>query len=329
MMVMKLLRSLRSSPVFFCTCLLALASPAQAALITYSAVVYNEGFFDGNVTIQNPPVIGGGTSAVGYNSAVVPGLATSGSGTAEYGALRATAFSGVANPGVGATSVARGQGGAIWIDQLTFSSATLTGSAFARAIFSLSGGLDSIADAGATANSTIGARIEVDGNLVYSASGQLLNQGGSIAINDQRIGLSDNGVFDSDPVGALTGSFAFDIPFTFNVPFTMTASLNAETQALSGRGGATANASSNFGASGIWGGNHRVASGGWHGTERLQPQLYLGLQLDECLCQRSGAGRSGNGTRAGDALALRGRPARLDRLGAAQEKRGLRNDLIR
>lgn len=254
MMVMKLPRSLRSSPILFFTCLLALASPVQATLIASSAVVYNEGFFAGNVTIQDPPVIGGGTSVVGYNSAVVPGLATSGSGTAEYGALRASAFSGVANPGVGATSVARGQGSATWIDQLTFSSATLTGPAFARAIFSLSGGLDSIADTGATANSTIGARIEVGGNPVYSAGGQLLNQGGSIAIDDRSIGLSVNGVFQSDPVGALTGSFAFDIPFTFNVPFSLVASLNAETQALSGLGGATANANSNFGASGIWGG---------------------------------------------------------------------------
>jgi hypothetical protein len=216
--------------------------------------VYDEGLFNSSVTMFGPTVTGGGTSAVGYSSAAVPGLATSGAGSALYGALHANAFSGIANPGVGATSQTRGLGSAFWSDQLTFSSAAFTGPAFARAIFSLSGGLDSIADPGAVANSTIAARIQAGGNTVFSASGQLVAQGGVITTDDRRRGVSVNGVFATSVVSDLTGSFVFDIPFQFNVPFSMDGSLDAFTQALSGVGGATANAHSSFGSSGLWGG---------------------------------------------------------------------------
>ena len=258
MSVKKVFRSVLYSPVLFCGCLLAVAGPAQAALIASSAVSYDEGLFNGTVTINGPTVNGGGTSAVGYNSAVVPGIATSGFGMAEYGGLHASAFSGITNPGVGATSQTRGLGSAFWSDQITFSSTTLTGPAFARAAFSLSGGLDSIADVGATANSTIAARIQVNGSTVFSTTGQLVAQSGAITVNDVRRGAAVNGVFDNEIVSGLAGTFVFDIPFQFNVAFGMTGSLDAFTQALSGLGGATANANSNFGSSGLWGGISEV-----------------------------------------------------------------------
>ena len=257
MPVMKVLRRVLASPVLSCGCLLVVASPAQAALIASSAVVYNEGLFSGSVTILGPTVHGGGQSAAGYTSSAVAGLAASGSGTALYGALHANAFSGVANPGIGATSQSRGNGGAFWSDQLTFSSATLTGSAFARATFSLSGGLSSIADAGASANSTIAARVQAGGSTVFSTGGQLQLLGGFLTSDFSR-GVSVNGVVDTVAVSSLTGDFVFDIPFVFNAPFTMTGSLDAATQAVSGLGGATANAHSNFGSSGLWRGISEV-----------------------------------------------------------------------
>lgn len=249
---MEFLHSMPFGRVLFWGCLLAFASPVQAGLIASSAVVYDEGFFNGSVTTYGPTMNGGGTSAVGYNSALVPGLATSGSATALYGALHASAFSGIANPGVGATSQTRGLGDAFWSDQLTFSSATLTGQAFARASFSLSGGLNSLSEPGATGNSTIAATIRAGGNTVFSTTGQLVSQSGAITINDMRRGQAVNGVFNIDPVSGLAGRFSFDIPFVFGVAFQMTGDLVAFTQALSGVAGSVASAYSNFGSTGLW-----------------------------------------------------------------------------
>lgn len=254
---MKFLRSMPFGRGLFWGCLFAIASPVQAALIASSAVVYDEGFFDGSVTINGVTANGGGTSVVGYNSVLVPGLATSGSATALYGALHANAFSGAANGGFGQTSQTRASGGAFWSDQLTYTSATLTGPAYARAIFSLSGGLNSLSDPGATGNSTIAAMITAGGGTVFSTSGQLLSQSGAIT-TDIRRGQSVNGVINTEPVTDLTGRFFFDIPFEFNVAFQMTGSLDAFTQALSGGPGAVASAYSNFGSSGLWGGISEV-----------------------------------------------------------------------
>jgi MYXO-CTERM domain-containing protein len=255
---MKVLRSLSLGRVLFWGCLLAFASPAQATLLATTAVLYDEGFFNGPVTIQGATANGGGASAIGYNSTAVPGLATSGYAMAEYGALHASAFSAVANPGVGATSQTRGLGGAVWSDQLTFSSATLTGPAFARAFFSLSGGLNSLSESGAAGNSTIAARIQAGGNTVFSTTGQLVSQNGAITINDMRRGQAVNGAINIEAVPGLTGVFAFDIPFEFGVAFQLTGTLDAFTQSLSGVAGSEASAYSNFASTGLWQGISEV-----------------------------------------------------------------------
>jgi hypothetical protein len=249
---MRVLRSVLSSFVLG-GCLLAAGNPVQAALIASSSVSYDEGFGTGFVTIQGPTINGGGTSTVGYSSGAVPGLATSGSATAVYGALHADAFSGIANPGFGFRSQTNGVADAFWSDQLMFSSATLSGAAFARAVFSLSGGLDSIADLVAAANSTVAAKVQVNGSTMFSTTGQVMNQAGAITTSLTR-GVSVNGVVDTVNVSDLAGSFVFDIPFVFNVGFTMSGSLDAQTRAQTNVSGATANAHSNFGSSGLWGG---------------------------------------------------------------------------
>lgn len=251
---MKFLHSMPFGRILLLGCL-AFAIPVQAALIANSAVVYDEGNFNGSFTINGTT---GSTSAAGYNSTIVPGLATSGFASVSYGALHASAFSGASNAGLGQTTQTRGQGSAFWSDQVTYASTTLTGPAYAHALFSLSGGLNSLSDPGATGNSTIAARITVNGNTVFSTSGQLVSQSGSIAINDVRRGQSVNGVINTERVTDLTGIFSFDIPFEFNVPFQMTSSLDAFTQALSGGPGAVASAHSNFGSSGLWGGISEV-----------------------------------------------------------------------
>lgn len=248
---MKILHSMSLARLLFWVCLLGVVSPVHAALIASSAVTYDEGFFTGPVTI-NGATTNGSPTAIGYNSAIVPGLATSGYAAATYGALHASAFSGVANPGVGATSQTRALGSAFWSDQLTFTSPTLTGAAFAHATFSLSGGLNSLSEPGATGNSTIAARIQAGGNTVFSTTGQLVSQSGAITINDMRRGQSVNGVIDTEIAPGLTGSFSFDIPFIFGTAFSMTGSLDAFTQAVSGLAGSEATAYSNFGSSGIW-----------------------------------------------------------------------------
>jgi hypothetical protein len=234
------------------------ASPVQAAsLIANSAVVYDEGLFSGNTTLNGVPVnnAGSSSSTIGYNSSAVPGLATSGHAEALFGALHATAFSGAANGGAAQTTTqVRGQGSASWLDQLTISSPTLTGSAFARATFSLSGGLNSLSGAASVGNSTVAAVIRINGGTVFSTTGQIVSSNGSITTNDLSRGLSLNGVFEIDPVSSLAGDFIFDIPFVFGTSFQMLASLDAFTQALAAFGGDDASAASNFGSSGLWGG---------------------------------------------------------------------------
>jgi hypothetical protein len=252
---MKVLPSMSFLRALLWGCLFAVASPVQAALIASSAVTYDEGNSAGTFQINGTTQINGGTSVIGYNSTIVPGLATSASATSLYGALHASAFSGAANANLGqSTTQVRAQGDAFSSDFVTFTSSTLTGSAFAHAIFSLSGILNSLSDPGTTANSTIAARITAHGNTVFSTSGQLLSQSGQITINDMTRAQSVNGVANSEPVSGLTGSFAFDIPFVFNVGFVMTADLVAATQALSGIPGKVSGAHSDFGSTGLWGG---------------------------------------------------------------------------
>lgn len=249
---MKSWRRISIGRVLFWGCLLAFASPVQATLIASSAVVYDEGLFNAPVTINGVTANGGGSSAVGYNSAVVPGLAASGYASASYGALHATAFSGVANPGLGVTSQTRALGSAVWSDRLTFSSSTLSGTAFARAVFSLSGALDSLSQPGSVGNSTIASRIQVDGNTVFVTTGQVVSQSGAITVNDVRRGQGINGVMNIESATDLTGVFWFDIPFTFGVDFQLAGTLDAFTQSLSGVAGSMASAHSNFGSSGLW-----------------------------------------------------------------------------
>lgn len=238
-------------------------NPAQAASVgTDSAVVYDEGVFSGSTTILGVPVNGAGSSSstAGYSSSIVPGLAASGHGEALFGALHATAFSAAAHAGAAQiTTQARGQGGAFWLDQVTISSATLTGSAFARATFSLSGGLSSLSEpGGSTGNSTIAATVQINGGTVFSTTGQVVSQNGDIVTNDLRRGQSVNGILDIDPVSSLTGDFVFDIPFEFGTAFQMFATLTTFTQALAGTAGLEASAASNFGSSAHWGGISEV-----------------------------------------------------------------------
>lgn len=235
------------------------ASQAQASSLTAnSAVVYNEGLFEGNVTINGVPANGGGASTAGYNSSLVPGLAASGYGEALYGALHASAFSGAANAGAAVTTTqVRGQGSATWIDQLTISSATLTGAAFARATFSLSGGLNSLSDplgVGAVGNSTVAATVRINGVSMFTTTGQVVSRNGIIETNDLKRGQSVNGVVATESVSSLAGDFVFDIPFVFGSSFQMFADLVAFTQALAAAAGDDASAASNFGSSGLWGG---------------------------------------------------------------------------
>ena len=235
------------------------ASPVQAASVSAtSSVIYNEGDFSGNHQIDGVPVnnAGSSSSTVGYNSSAVPGLATSGHAEALFGALHATAFSGGANGGSAQTTTqVRGQGSATWIDQLTISSPTLTGSAFARATFSLSGGLNSLSGASSTGNSTVAALIKIDGVTVFTTTGQVVSSGGSITTNERKRGASLNGeALQIEDVSGLAGDFIFDIPFEFGTSFQMFADLVAFTQALVALGGADASAASNFGSSALWGG---------------------------------------------------------------------------
>lgn len=228
--------------------LVIFASPVQAAVIgANSAVVYEDVGRGISREVINGPA--GSLSAAGYTDS--NGLAASGYGQASFGALHASAFSGTLG---GHRTETRGQGGAYWIDQLTISNSTLTGtSAFARASFSLSGGLASYSDplaADTVGNSTIGAAVKINGRNVFSTSGQVVSRNGAIVTNDMNRGLALNGVFQSDPVTGLTGIFSFDIPFVFGTSFQLFADLTAFTQAMAGGGWASAH--SNFASSGYW-----------------------------------------------------------------------------
>lgn len=230
--------------------LLIFASPAQAAVIRAdSAVVYEDVGAGINREVIFGPT-GSNSSAISYTS-TSGGSAASGYGQASFGALHASAFSAA----LGGNRVeTRGQGSASWIAQLTISNSTLTGtSAFARASFSLSGGLNSLSDplsVGALGNSTIGAAVSVNGGRVFSTGGQLVSRNGAIITNELNRGLAVDGVFQSDPVTSLSGTFSFDIPFVFGTSFQLFANLTAFTQAAAT--GGQASAYSDFGSSGYW-----------------------------------------------------------------------------
>lgn len=235
--------------VLFCGSLLALSSPVQAGLIASSSALFEDEPGRGSLQILSGPA--GSLSAVSYTSTI--GLASGGFGHAEYGALHASAEA----ISAGDTAQTRGQGSASWIDQLTFSSSTLSGSAFARASFSLSGGLSSMSNAtgvGALANSTIGSIVSVNGLQVYSSTGQLVSRNGVLETNRITQGSSLNGVLQTDPASTLTGVFSFDIPFVFNNPFQLSGNLTAFVQAMTSSTGDLASAHSNFGSTGTWGG---------------------------------------------------------------------------
>lgn len=231
--------------------LLIFASPAQAAVIgANSAVVYEDvGAGISREVIYGPT--GSNLSAAGYTS--TSGLAASGYGQASFGALHASAAS-VATGGY--RTETRGQGEAYWIAQLMISNSTFAGTlAYARASFSLAGGLNSLSNPlaiGARGNSTIAAVVRVNGENVFSTSGQLVSRNGVIETNTMNRGLALNGVFQSDPVDGLSGVFSFDIPFVIGTSFQLFADLTAFTQATAYTTGDLASAYSNFASSGYW-----------------------------------------------------------------------------
>jgi hypothetical protein len=231
--------------------LLLCGGTAQAALIASSAVVYEDGSGNGRIvefgqTINN-------SSTISYTTTT--GLAASGYGLATYGALHASAFSTATT--TGSTTETRGQGTADWIDLITFNSATQTGQAYARASFSLSGGLSSSSGASTGGNSTIAATVRANGQSVYTTTGQLVSQNGAITVNDTRQGVALNGILEINPATSLTGVFSFDIPFVFGTEFQLAASLAAFTQSIASSSN-TASAYSNFGSTGYWGGISQV-----------------------------------------------------------------------
>lgn len=240
--------------VLLCGLLFALAGPVRAATTSASStVLYEDEPGRGSLVAINGSA--GPLSSVSYVSTT--GLAAAGYGEALFGGLHASASS----IAVGDLAQTRGQGTATWIDQLTFSSPTLTGAAFARASFSLSGALSSMSNVtgvGALANSTISAIVRVDGTQVYSSTGQLTTRNGVVEIDQINQGQSLNGVLNIDPAANLTGVFWFDIPFVFGTPFQLFADLTAFTQAMSSSTGDEASAHSSFGSSGTWGGISEV-----------------------------------------------------------------------
>jgi hypothetical protein len=239
----------RSFWFLFSGLLLISASPAQAATVSASsAVLYDEGW-SGLTPIYG--TVGSNLSTVSYTSNI--GLSAGAYGDASYGALHASASSVAA----GDHTQTRAQGDAYWVDVLTISSPSLTGTAFARASFFLTGGLASYSDplsAGAVGNSTVAATVSINGGTVFSTTGQLVSRNGAIITDDKRLGLAVNGVYDTNPSSSLTGVFSFDIPFTFGTSFQMFADLTAFTQAMASAPGDLASAYSNFGSSGYWGG---------------------------------------------------------------------------
>ena len=236
--------------ILFCVVLTLCAVPVQAALISDASVVYNEGDGSGNHQITGATGI---TSIAGYNSTIVPGLAASGYGNAEYGALHASAFAGTIGRGpADLATQARAGGGASWTDAITIAGNGLTGLAYAHASFSITGGLNSLSDLsiiGSVGNSTIGAVItinpnQINENQVFHTEGQLHSQNGVIDI--------------STATGLFIGTFQFDIPFTFGQQFQMFANLSAEAQALAASPNAAASGTSTFDSTGRWGGISNV-----------------------------------------------------------------------
>jgi len=235
--------------------LLVVANPSHAAFTSASSsVAYDDEPGRASLQVVNGPVgTAGSPSAASFTSSITPGLASEGFGDVAFGALHASA----AAFSFGEFAQTRGAGGALWADQVTYTSSTLSGAAVARASFSLSGGLFSISDAndvGAAGNSTIAAVVTVGGTQVFSTTGQLISRNGVITTNDIRV----NGVNVSGPSNSLTGVFFFDIPFVFNTPFQLRATLDAFVQAQTTAAGDQASATSNFGSSGLWGGISEV-----------------------------------------------------------------------
>jgi hypothetical protein len=231
----------------------AFAVPAQAQILSaHSFALYEDEPGRGSLTVLSGA--GGPLSSISYAGG---GLASGGYGEAAFGALHASASAIATN----AEAQTRGQGGAFWIDSVTFSSASLAGAAFARFSFSLSGALSSMTgptSAGAAANATISALVRADGSPVFSSSGQLLTRNGAIEIDELSRGVATNGSFQTDPVSSLVGTFSFDVPIVFNTPFQLMAEMTAFTQALTSFAGDEASAHSSFGSSGYWGGLSEV-----------------------------------------------------------------------
>jgi len=235
--------------------LLVIANPSHAASTSASSsVAYDDEPGRASLQVVNGPVgTAGSPSAASFTSSITPGLASEGFGDVAFGALHASA----AAFALGDLAQTRGAGGAVWVDQVTYISTTLSGAAIARASFSLSGGLFSISDAndvGAAGNSTIAAVVTVGGTQVFSTTGQLISRNGVITTNDIKV----NGVNVAGPSNSLTGVFFFDIPFVFNTPFQLRATLDAFVQAQTTAAGDQASATSNFGSSGLWGGISEV-----------------------------------------------------------------------
>ncbi len=229
--------------------------PVQAAIVANSVVIYEDPSASGTV---NGPA--GNISTVTYINPSSNGLTASGYGQSGYGAIFASASATSAILEGGRTQT-RAQGDAYWIDQLTYNSTTLTGAAYARASFSLSGGLASYSPAPGTgygtANSTVSALVAINGSTVFSTTGQLANStdgvGNITTTSLINRGLALNGVYQVDTVSDLTGTFWFDIPFVFGTSFTMLADVTAFAQALY-----AASAFSDFAHSAYWGGISEV-----------------------------------------------------------------------
>src|SRR5689334_4130801 len=171
-----------------CALLMLCGSSGHAATISASSsVVYEDEPGRGSLQVSNGPI--GSLSTASFTS--VSGLAAGSYGEAAFGVLHASASSIAVNE----LAQTRGLGSAFWVDQVTFSSTTLTGPAFARVSFSLSGGLSSMSevnDVGSAANSTIGATVTVNGGKVFTTTGQLVSNNGVITINDLRRGQALN-----------------------------------------------------------------------------------------------------------------------------------------
>ncbi len=230
------------------------AIPGQAAVISADSAVLFELPGESRTVISGPS--GPGLSAASYTSPT-GSAASSGFGHADYGALHASAAAIINAGSAGGTTEVRGQSGALWLDQVTISSATLTGAAFARVSFSLMGSLSSVSDlppGGAMANASAIALVRVNGASVFRAKGQLVSENGVITLNELAVEGQLNGAFfELDPGSSLSGSYTFDIPFTFGTSFQLFGTLNTLTQTVASTG-RSASAHSNFGSSAYWGG---------------------------------------------------------------------------